>query len=261
MRPLLHQERFSLWIRSQRLAKLSNVASFTWNNQENTSSVSQNVNFNQIKSYFIPAVCYPLVRSSLYLVPFLNEQIQEEKISICSMPFKQYLNLMCVWACVWVCACLWVWVCTLCVTVRSRAVCVYVCLTKAMINQSINPSNQLFNTVTNQHTPQNMLIHSFNWLCSLAKWLLQLRIHKWITRACSFCQFKNCTSSTHSYHGWQSGSIGRASDSRSKGRRFDSRQEHKKKYYFSVKNVVLTRCWCAQPLCVYAHTTMITYAH
>ena len=60
------------------------------------------------------------------------------------MPFKQYLNLMCVWACVWVCACLWVWVCTLCVTVRSRAVCVYVCLTKAMINQSINPSiNQI----------------------------------------------------------------------------------------------------------------------
>ena len=24
--------------------------------------------------------------------------------------------------------------------------------------------------------------------------------------------------------------------------------------FFQVKNVVLTRCWCAQPLCVYMHT-------
>ena len=31
--------------------------------------------------------------------------------------------------------------------------------------------------------------------------------------------------------------------------------------FFQVKNVVLTRCRCAlQPLCVYAHTRMITYA-
>ena len=48
---------------------------------------------------------------------------------------------------------------------------------------------------------------------------------------------------------WRGGSVGRASDSRSKDRRFEPRlrQEHKNNLweFFRVKNVVLTRCPCA----------------
>ena len=43
-------------------------------------------------------------------------------------------------------------------------------------------------------------------------------------------------------------------DWRSKGRRFKSWQEHKKNS--RVKKVVLTRCRCAQPVCVYAHISI-----
>ena len=64
--------------------------------------------------------------------------------------------------------------------------------------------------------------------------------------------------------GWRRGSVGRASDSRSKDRRFKSRlrhEEHKKKLweFFRVKNVVLTHCQCSQPPCVYTRIRMITY--
>ena len=61
--------------------------------------------------------------------------------------------------------------------------------------------------------------------------------------------------------GWRGGSVGRASDSRSKDPRFKPCQEHKKKLWelFRAKNVVLTRCRCAQPACVYARVRMITY--
>ena len=47
----------------------------------------------------------------------------------------------------------------------------------------------------------------------------------------------------------------------SKGRWFESRQEHKKKLcVFPSQNVVLTRCRCAQPPCIHARTRMTTYA-
>ena len=63
---------------------------------------------------------------------------------------------------------------------------------------------------------------------------------------------------------WRGGSVGRAWDSRSKDPRFEPclHQEHRKKMWeFSrVKNAVLTRCRCAQPLCAYARIRMITYA-
>ena len=65
------------------------------------------------------------------------------------------------------------------------------------------------------------------------------------------------------FHG---GSIDRASDSRFydiSDLSFNPIGDHKKKF-FQVKNVVLTHCQCAQPLCVllyYARIRMITYAH
>ena len=54
----------------------------------------------------------------------------------------------------------------------------------------------------------------------------------------------------------------RASDSRSKYPRLEPRQEHKKYLweFIRVKHVMLTQCRCAQTLCVYARTRMITYA-
>ena len=64
---------------------------------------------------------------------------------------------------------------------------------------------------------------------------------------------------------WWGGSIGRVLNSRSKNPGFKPcpRQEHKKNLWelFWVKNVVLARCRCAKPLCVYARMRMITYAH
>ena len=50
------------------------------------------------------------------------------------------------------------------------------------------------------------------------------------------------------FQNFRDGSIGRASDSRFSDPRFEPRQEHKK------KNVVLTRCRCAQTPCVYIRT-------
>ena len=42
----------------------------------------------------------------------------------------------------------------------------------------------------------------------------------------------------------------------SKGQGFESRQEHKKNFeFFQVKKVVLTHCWCAQPVCIYSRHT------
>ena len=53
--------------------------------------------------------------------------------------------------------------------------------------------------------------------------------------------------------GWRVGSVVRTLDWRSKGRGFESRQEHKKNFeFFLVRKVVQTRCRCAQPL-VYTH--------
>ena len=61
--------------------------------------------------------------------------------------------------------------------------------------------------------------------------------------------------------GWQVGSVVRALDWRSKDWGFESHQEHKKNFkFFRVKMVVLTRCWCAQPSCVYAHIRKTMYA-
>ena len=66
--------------------------------------------------------------------------------------------------------------------------------------------------------------------------------------------------------GRRGGSVGRALDLRSKDStdwRFKSRlrQEHKKHLWelFWVKNVALTHCQCAQPLCVHACIRMIMY--
>ena len=64
------------------------------------------------------------------------------------------------------------------------------------------------------------------------------------------------TSTDPALRGDGCGSNGRASESRPKGRRFESRQDHKKKMceFFRVKNVVLTRCRCAQhPVCIRRH--------
>ena len=47
--------------------------------------------------------------------------------------------------------------------------------------------------------------------------------------------------------GWRGGSVGRVSDSRSKGSRFEPCQEHTFVRVFLSKYVVLTRCRCAQP--------------
>ena len=57
-------------------------------------------------------------------------------------------------------------------------------------------------------------------------------------------------------------SIGRELDGRSKDPRFEPCQKHKKICweFLQVKNVVLNRCRCAQPLCVYTRIRMITYA-
>ena len=53
--------------------------------------------------------------------------------------------------------------------------------------------------------------------------------------------------------GWLSGY--RALDRRSKGRGFETCQEHKKNFeFFWVKKAVLTRCRCATPVCIRTHT-------
>ena len=67
---------------------------------------------------------------------------------------------------------------------------------------------------------------------------------------------KNCIQITSEL--WRGGSVGRALDSRSKGPRLEPclRQEHKKILceIFQIKNVVLTRCRCAQPpMCIRTH--------
>ena len=60
--------------------------------------------------------------------------------------------------------------------------------------------------------------------------------------------------------GWHVGSVARALDWKSKGWGFKSCQVHKKNLVFPSPKVVLTRCRCAQPLCVYARIRMTTYA-
>ena len=60
---------------------------------------------------------------------------------------------------------------------------------------------------------------------------------------------------------YRGGSVGRASDSRSKDPSFEPRQEHKKNLcVFLSQNVVLTCHRCTQPPCVHARIRMITYA-
>ena len=57
------------------------------------------------------------------------------------------------------------------------------------------------------------------------------------------------------------GSVVRALDWRAKGRGFESRQEHKKNFeFFRVKKIVLTRCRCVQPPCIYAHIRKTMHA-
>ena len=66
--------------------------------------------------------------------------------------------------------------------------------------------------------------------------------------------------------GWRVGSVVRSLDWRSKGRGFESRVRSTRKTlslsfeFFRVKKVVLTRCRCAQPLCVYARIRKTMYA-
>ena len=96
------------------------------------------------------------------------------------------------------------------------------------------------------------------------------RCHKLHGKKQLFCRLSApvemcCYTASYCVHlvclGWRGGSVGRASDSRTKGRGFESRQEHKKNVeFFRVKKVVMTCCQCAQPSCVYAHMQKTMYA-
>ena len=65
--------------------------------------------------------------------------------------------------------------------------------------------------------------------------------------------------------GWRAGSIGRVSDSRSEDPRFKPHQEQAQEKYDFFFYSQQCLCWLAvfepNPLCVYAHIRMITYAH
>ena len=77
-------------------------------------------------------------------------------------------------------------------------------------------------------------------------------------------RFPDCSLEEAALNGWWGGSVGIASDSRSKDPRFEPRlrQEHKKNVwdFFRVKNTVLTRCRCAQPPCAYRRMRLIMYS-
>ena len=62
--------------------------------------------------------------------------------------------------------------------------------------------------------------------------------------------------------GWRGGSLGRASDSRSKGPRFESRQEHKKQLWvFPSQKCANSLSVCPTPVCIYTHAQKWSRTH